>query len=163
MGTDEEAKAIVRFFAVIEEGRGFGQGFGVGIDLFADASEPLEGIAFVRTDVRFSEQSNPIAKRFQVMNHTLGASHRFRMVGQCAGAPWGTTTVEFLPEGGAHGHRAVGPVKTGPVLGQTVDIRCLAFLAPVGAPSVPAHVVGQNEDDVGVVFAKTDKSCKQRE
>ena len=42
---------VVRLFAVVEKGPCFGKGFRVGIDLFADISEPLERIAFVRADM----------------------------------------------------------------------------------------------------------------
>ena len=56
--------------------------------------------------------------------------------------------VEFLPKGGTHRHRTVGPFETHALPGKAVDVRGLAVRIPVAPPGITVHVVGQEEDEV---------------
>ena len=75
MGTDEEAKWILGLLAFIEECSGSVDDFWVGIFFLTHIAEFFEGIAIVRTDMGFPQQSYAIAKRFEVMDDALGSGN----------------------------------------------------------------------------------------
>ena len=86
------------------------------------------------------------------------------MIRQCSGAPWRTAAIQFLSKRRAHGHRTIGAIKPHALARQLINIRCFAICAAINTPGIAAHIVRENENDIGAGFRqRTQRADRNRD